>query len=101
MTSTWFQRIPTAGSVAAENIIINVKWTVATRPTGSALEAGTRGFNTDFDGYEHYNGTAWFIESGTWTTSTRPDSSLIAAGSRGENTDIGQTEEWNGTVWIT
>lgn len=90
--TTWYQRIGTS------NVTDAFTWTVATRPANPAT--GERGYNTDFNGFEYYNGSKWMIESGTWTTATRPVTTNIAAGSQGYNSDTGYAlEAWNGTDW--
>lgn len=72
-------------------------WTTATRP--SSPIASTCGLNTDFNGLEVYNGTAWVILNGSWTTATRP-STDIASGSQGFNSDTGMgLEFYDGTNW--
>ena len=80
-----------------ENVEYPSSWDTAGRP-GAPFD-GQTGFNTDFDGLETYNGTAWLIIFGSWTTATRP-STLLAVGSQGFNTDTGMgVEIWDGTNW--
>lgn len=80
------------------NTVYPVYWTTATRP--SSPYVSQTGLNTDHDGLETYNGTAWLILNGQWTTTTRPATANLAVGSCGINTDAGMGfEMWNGTEW--
>lgn len=92
--TVWYKR------TATSNVQDYYTWKVATRPTGVA--AGYSGYNSDFDGFEYWDGSKWKIESGTWTTATRPVTTNIAVGSTGYNEDTGMgTEVWNGDTWQT
>lgn len=51
---------PSSTLVALKDAI----WTTDTRPTGSDLTAGVRGFNTTTGFPEHYSGTAWVVHEG-------------------------------------
>ena len=70
------------------------------------VKIGERGFNTDFNGLEHYTGATygWYVTCGVWDTAHRPHETTtgandLAPGSSGYNVEAETWEYWDGSQW--